>query len=430
MEIYPEKRVARRAILASWLGWLMDGYITIAYVLQISVLSLLFFPGALYLLYFAFFFINGLARAIGSAVLGNFIGDRIGRRRMMIVTVSIFSVSSAAMGLIPTYSHIGVFSTIIMGFLLLIMGLFAGAEYGGGAALSMENIPPERRNLIGAFVQSGFGTGYAILAVVFLVLTGGLTGAQYMEYGWRILFLTTGVVGLITFAVRNLTRETSVFEETIKKGEVERAPLVKFLLEQWKGIISMVIITGSLLFINTGTFSLYPTLLTGPLGVAQSSIGFPLLVVNAVSVVGVILGGLIASKSRRKMPYMLAYSITFIITTIAIATFVFREGLLVVTVLFTIQGFFEAMIFSTLPAFLSELFSKRFRTTGVGFVYNIGSTIGASAFFLIPYLSGMYSYNTVWPVSLIIFSFVMIFGIMISWVRFEKGMETKDMIVK
>lgn len=434
MELYPEKSVARRAILASWLGWLMDGYVSIAYLVQAAVIIELFFPsGILSILYYVFFVFSGAIRAVGSAVLGNYIGDRLGRRRMMVLTVTVFSVSGAAIGILPTYSQAGIAAPVLLGILLIIMGLFAGAEYGGGTALSMENVRPERRNLLGAFVQSGFGTGFAILSAVYFILNRDLTSAQYASYGWRILFLSTGLVGLVTLLVRKITRETKVFEETEKKGEIERSPLVRFIMEQWKGILVMLMITGSLLFINSATFSLYPLILQYPFlnGFSSSSSGISLLVINSVSVVGVILGGLIASKSRRKMPYMLAYSIVFLVSTVGVVSSAFSGNYASVTIGFTVQAFFEAMIFSTLPSFLSEVFSKRFRTTGVGFVYNLGSTIGVTAILIIPSLAGTkanINWGFIWPAFVIGATVILILGIVTSWLTLEKGMQSRDMI--
>ncbi len=434
MEIYPEKSVARRAILASWLGWLMDGYVSIAYLVQAGTMIALFFPtGGLAIFYYLFFVFSGAIRAVGSAVLGNFIGDRLGRRKMMILTVGIFSLSGAAIGILPTYSQAGILGTILLGILLVVMGLFAGAEYGGGTALSMETVPPEKRNLLGAFVQSGFGTGFAVLSLVYFILNKYMSLAQYTSYGWRILFLTTGLVGLITLIVRRITKETKVFEETAKKGEIVKSPVVRFIIEQWKGILIMLMVTGSLLFINSATFSLYPRILGASFlnAFSPASTGISLLVINAISVVGVIGGGFIASRSRRKMPYMLAYSIIFLVSTISIIESSFSGNYTLVTASFTIQAFFEAMIFSTLPSFLSEVFSKRFRTTGVGFVYNVGSTVGVTAILIIPALAGTTSnvnWNFLWPAFVVGATLVLIAGVITSWFTLEKRMERRDMI--
>lgn len=431
MEIYPEKSVARKAITASWLGWLMDGYVSIAYIVQAYWIISIFFPtGILSILYYLFFVFSGAFRVLGSAVLGNYIGDKLGRKRMMVLTVTVFSISGAAIGILPTYAQAGILAPVLLGILLIIMGIFAGAEYGGGTALSMENVPPAKRNFLGAVVQSGFGTGFAILSLVYFILSKGLTAAQYASYGWRILFLTTGLVGLITLLVRRITRETRVFEETEKKGELETTPVFSFIREQWTGIIVMLMVTGALLFINTATFSLYSIILQNVNGFTSSSSAISLLVINAISVIGVISGGFIASKSRRKMPYMLVYGIIFLASTIAISTAAFSGNYVLVTVSFTIQAFFEAMIFSTLPSFLSEVFSKRFRTTGVGFVYNLGSTIGVTAFLIIPHFAGISGWGTVWPVTVIATTFVLIAGIVISWLTLEKGMQSRDMITE
>lgn len=428
MEVTESPKEYRRPVIAAWLGWLMDGYVTIAYLIQLAVIAPLFFPGKLFDLYFFYFVINGAARALGSFVLGNFIGDRIGRRRMIVITVILFSVSSFSIGLLPTYYHVGIMATISIGILLFFMGLFAGAEYGGGAALSMENVPKEKRNLIGAFVQSGFGVGYAILSLVYALLTS-LLGSSYAVYGWRILFFTTAIIGLIALIVRKYSSESPVFQEYVKKEKVEKWPLLRLFRDRWRAVVATITIAGSLLFLNSITLSLYPTILETVDLFGKSVSGVALFFINAISIGGVILGGFIAGRSLKRLSFMLIYTLMFLVVSAAIVSLVFRNNLLLVSAAFSAQAFFEAMIFSTLPAFLTEVFSKRFRTTAVGSVYNIGSMIGSIGIFIVPYYAGKYGWSIVWSIAVVIFSLILIAGVSLSIGSYSREVKSGDLIV-
>jgi MFS family permease len=400
-------------VIGSFLGWLMDGYVTISYLIQESTIQPLFFPGDLYIVYFFLFVVNGIARAIGAAFLGNFIGDRLGRKRMMVVTILIFSLSSFSLGFLPTYAQIGPAAPVIMGVLLFMMGLFAGAEYGGGTALSMESVPMEKRNLMGAFVQSGFGVGYAILGFVYFIISS-VTGPAYVTIGWRILFITTIIPGLSAFGIRFFMPESKVFETAKKKKEIYRSPLLKLVKDSWKVILVLLAITGGLLFIDTATFSLYPTIFQEVDGFTRPTTGFWVAIINLISIAGVILGGTFARFSNKRLIHMFRYSVIFLIATIIIDMFAFSHSLLDVVVAFSVQAFFEAMIFSSLPAFMSESFSKLYRTTGVGFVYNLGSTLGSLAILVIPTFSLIYGWKLFWLFSVVGATLIMLLGMSIS----------------
>jgi MFS family permease len=400
-------------VLGSFFGWLMDGYVTIAYLIQESTIVPLFFPGSLYIVYFFIFVVNGIARAIGAIFLGNFIGDKLGRQRMLVITILIFSLTSFALGFLPTYAHIGALAPLTMGVLLFFMGLFAGAEYGGGTALSMESVPRNKRNLLGAFVQSGFGVGYALVAFVFFILTD-IFGSSYSNIGWRILFFTTIIPGLSTFVIRFKVHESSVFEKAKKNKELLQKPVFSLFRQSLIPLLIVVAIAGSLLFVNTATFSLYPTIFESVDDFSRPTTGFWIAIINLVSIGGVVLGGVIASRSLKKLIFMKIYVIAFIIVSVFADLFAFTTNLSAVVLAFSAQVFVEAMIFSTLPAFMAESFSKKYRTTGVGFSYNLGSTIGSVALLLIPYYAAVYGWAYYWILAVLASSFVLLAGIFIA----------------
>ncbi len=411
-------------IISAWLGWLLDGYTTIAYALVALTISEIFFPPSLkiggIILTFAGLGVGALARSIGSLILGNFLGDKIGRRNMLIVTILGFSFLSASKSILPGYNKINILAPILLYIILFFEGMFAGAEYGGGSALAMESTPPERRGFVGSFVQSGFGTGYFIVSLV-LAAIASLTGEKFDIIGWRILFATALIPGIIAFVLRTFAKETKIFEEMKEKNEIEKVPLKSLFKYAPKEIITGLLITTGLLAINTATFSFWPSVMQ-TLKYKETLIGISVAIINLISLFGVWFGGFLADIIGGRKKPMLIYAILFAITSYFLVYFGYSENLKTLLIMFSIQAFIEAMIFSTIPSFLSEIFSKKYRTTGVGFTYNGGAIIGGFAISMIYSLSFI-GLLKAWILILYIFTLIMILGIILSketWVKSEK----------
>ncbi|AFZ69969.1 nitrate/nitrite transporter [Caldisphaera lagunensis DSM 15908] len=402
-------------VLSAWLGWLLDGYTTIGYALVGLTISTVFFPPSLkvagIVLTFAGFGVGALARSIGSLVFGNYLGDKLGRKNMLITTILGFSFLSASKSILPSYNQVGIIAPILLYIILFFEGMFAGAEYGGGSTLAMESTPPERRGFVGSFVQSGYGTGYFIVS---LVLTGIslVTGKAFSTIGWRILFATALIPGLIAFLMRLFAKETKIFEEMKGKNEIERVPLKSLFKYSPKQMIIGLLITTGLLGVNTATFSFWPSVMN-ELKYDESLIGIGVAIINLISLFGVWFGGFIADKiGGRKIP-MLIYALLFAITSYFLIVYGYTRNFEIFVTLFSIQAFIEAMIFSTIPAFLSEIFSRKYRTTGVGFTYNGGAIVGGFAISMIYAISYLGLLNA-WIIILYLFTAIMLIGIILA----------------
>jgi MFS family permease len=419
-----------RIVIAAWLGWLMDGYVTIAYALAASIIAPLFFPAfsklaALIATYLAFT-LNGLARPLGGLLFGNYIGDKLGRRTMLVLTILGFSLIGFSRGFLPTYKQVGVIAPITLFILLFFEGMFAGAEYGGGTALSMESIPPDKRGAIGSFVQSGFGTGYFIVSFVFAGLASYF-GPAMSTIGWRVLFWTSIVIGLLAFIMRYTIPESMIFEDMKIKKEIEKIPLKSLIKEAYMPLITGLLITTGLLSINGITFSLYPTIIAVYDKLGETLMGILVGIINLISLFGVWFGGILVSLliQRRKFS-MLIYSLIFLILIYPTVMLVLTPLPNAVLLGGGLQAFIEAMIFAPLPALLSEIFSKRYRTTGVGFTYNGGLIVGSWAIPITLALSGIYGFRDAWLLTLFLWNIVLIIGILLARETWGK----EDLIVK
>lgn len=419
-------------VFAAWSGWLMDGYTTILYALLATTLSTIFFPSSLgiwaLVATFGGFAVGGIARSVGSLILGNCLGDKLGRRKMLLITVLVFSLFAASKGLIPSYSAIGVVAPVILYILLWFEGMFAGAEYGGGTALSMESIPKERRNFIGSIVQSGYGTGYFISSFV-LAAFAVIFGKSFSVIGWRWLFGTALIIGGMVIALRIMSTETKIFAEMDQKKELAKIPLKDLFRFAPYAVTMVLVITTGLLFVNTATFSFYPAVIYLHLSSLYSSpaklsedIGIAVGIINLVSLFGVWIGGALGNMlGGRKRP-MGIYSIIFLVTIFPLLYLALKsQDIWIMAIYFSIQAFFEAMIFSTIPSLLSEQFSKKYRVTGVGFTYNGGAIVGSWAITIIVATSAFIGLLGSWLLWMFLFTFIMIAGIVFINETWRKG---------
>jgi MFS family permease len=401
-------------VSAAWGGWILDGYTSIAYLLVFSYISVLIFPE--YLGYLALILtllpvtFGAAARSVGSVVLGNYIGDRKGRKNLLSMSIIGFSVLSAAIGLLPTYSQVGIASPVLLYVLLFFDGIFAGAEYGGGTALSMESVRPEKREQAGAFVQSGYGVGYFLIVFVEIMLLRIMSSSAFASYGWRILMLTAIIPGLITLVIRRMSKETKVFDDMKTQHQIEKSPIRKMFTNR-RNIAFAFMITAGLLFMNTATASFYPVIGSVDFLNLGSGLLYALLVINFVSLLGVWSGGILARNFKDRRRPMLIFAIIFTIPSALFVIFGYTTSIIDFAIVFSIQLFLESLIFSAMPAFLAESFSKKFRSTAIGLIYNGGAIFGGTAIVLLTAPAHIINIRILWIVEMYIAGIILILGL-------------------
>ncbi len=433
MKLYGLSGQQWTSIIAAWSGWLMDGYVSIAYVLMASYISKVFFPAHFtesLIFTVAGLAVGSIARSIGSLAFGNFFGDRIGRRNMLMITVIGFSLFSFLIGFLPTYLNVGYAALVMLYALLFTVGLFAGAEYGGGTALYAESVPAEKRGFVGSFVQSGFGTGFFLAAGVYSILGLYYSTADFINFAWRIMFYTTIIPGVIAIISRFGAKESKVFTEMVEKHEIVNTPILKMVVEQPLPVLFAIFVTTGLLFINSGTFSFYPILMGVDINnIPATTSGLILVIVNLISLLGVWIGGAISTKIPGRKLAMIIYSVVFLVALYPLTVYGVKTDPSILYMVYSVQAFLEAMIFSTLPSFLAEKFSKRYRTTAVGFTYNAGAIIGGFAPTFILLSAGSFGLLNGWFVNLALANVLLIVGLVFSVETWSKS-RTKDVITE
>ncbi|GGT20184.1 MFS family permease [Streptomyces griseoviridis] len=341
------------------------------------VLGPLFFPTvsplAGTLAAFGTFGVGFVARPLGSVLFGH-IGDRHGRRPVLVLSLLLTGAATVAVGCVPTYGSIGVAAPLLLIALRFLQGLGLGGEWGGAVLLTAEHAPAERRALWSSFPQVGPALGFLLANGVVLALSASLSEAQFAQWGWRVPFWAAGVLALVGLWLRASLAESPRFLEMEDRA---RVPIAEVLRDHWR----LVLLTGGALAVGYALFYAVSTWSlsygTERLGVDRSVM---LVCVMAAVVVKGALTPVFALLSDRygRRPLCLG-------GCAAAAVWMFPMVALLATgaPLLMFLGFLGAMLafitmFSVIAAYLPELYEPRVRCTGAAVGYNLGGVIGGA----------------------------------------------------
>jgi metabolite-proton symporter len=337
-------------------------------------------PASATLASLATFAIAFIARPFGSALFGHF-GDRVGRKATLVAALLTMGISTVAIGLLPTYSKIGVAAPLLLALCRFGQGLGLGGEWGGAVLLAIENAPPGKRAWYGMFPQLGAPVGFLFSGGVFLILSKQLTNDQFFAFGWRIPFLASAALVLIGLYVRLTITETPVFREALNRQERVRVPMLdvfrKFPLPLLLGILSSL--AAFLLFYLMTVFAL--SWATTALHYTRDKFLLIQLFGILFFAAGIPISARLAEHGRRR---------TMIAVTIAIGAFgfilapLFTAGTVGTIVMMAIGLTLTGMTYGPLGTLLSELFPTAVRYTGTSLAFNFAGIFGAS---LAPYVA-------------------------------------------
>ncbi|WP_457973032.1 MFS transporter [Arthrobacter sp. D1-17] len=221
---------ARKAALAAFLGGALEYYDFFIYATAASlVFSKIFFPAGdptvALLASFATFGVAYVARPFGAVVFGH-LGDRIGRKNTLVLTLVLMGAATFLIGVLPDFNTAGYWAPALLVVLRLMQGLSAGAETAGASALSTEEAPTGRRGFFASFAMSGISAGIVLASLAFLPVAA-MSEADRLSWGWRIPFWGSILVLIVAYLVRRSLDEPEVFEEKHDHGELVKLPFAK-----------------------------------------------------------------------------------------------------------------------------------------------------------------------------------------------------------
>ncbi|GAA0556336.1 MFS transporter [Saccharopolyspora spinosporotrichia] len=326
---------------------------------------------------FATFAVGFLARPIGGVLFAHF-GDRLGRKPMLIASLMLMGFATLLMGLLPTYSHIGVWAPVLLTLLRFAQGLGVGGEWGGAALMAVEHAPQGRRGFYGSWPQVGVPAGLLLGNLTFSLISSTVSEEQFMAWGWRIPFLCSALLIGVGFLIRLKIAESPVFQEAAQRAQetrAERMPVVEVLRRHPRTIL---LAAGSFLATNA-TFYVGSTWIVA---YATKHLDYERTwVLNANSFLAfvdiplMIAFGLLSDRIGRRMMSLGGMAV---LALFAVPYFMLVDSGSIV--LFLLGGMVvqacRTAVYGPQSAFFSELFSTRLRYSGASLSYQLASILG------------------------------------------------------
>ncbi|MFD0826879.1 MFS transporter [Neobacillus sp. M.A.Huq-85] len=376
----------KKATMATAIGNLVEWYEYGIYSYTAALIGAQFFPeksSSVALLYgFAIFAISFFFRPLGGMIFGS-IGDRLGRKKVMVVTIMVMSSSTAIIGLIPSYGSIGIFAPLLLILMRMTQGLAAGGEYTGASVFMNESAPNKKRGLFTSLLESGSLLGYIIGSIFVALITSGLGHEDMAAWGWRIPFICSLPLALVGMYVRTKVDDTPTFIQMQKENTLSKNPLKEMFSTARKPL--------AIAFLNVAFANgAYYTLLTYLPSYFETQVGLSTMQSLVVTTSGMLfmmilfpIFGILADRFGRKK-FLLLSSLLAIFTAVPIIAFVSGGSSAGPLVGFFALGIIVAMFIGVFPSTIPLLFPDRVRNSAYGISYNVSTAIfGGGAPFII-----------------------------------------------
>ncbi|MFE4075194.1 MFS transporter [Peribacillus sp. YIM B13477] len=373
-----EKKQMRRILIASLVGSSIEWFDYFLYgTVSALVFNQLFFvnedPTIGLLLSYASFALAFFIRPFGGVIFSH-IGDRIGRKKTLVLTLSLMGVATFGMGLLPSYQAVGIWAPILLITLRLVQGLGIGGEWGGALLLAVEYAPAEKRGLFGAIPQMGVTIGMLLGTVALSIMTL-LPENAFMTWGWRIPFIFSALLVFFGLWIRKGIDETPSFKKVKESGEVPKLPIVETLKHYWREVLIAV----GAKVVETAPFYIFSTFVvsyaTANLGFSRTATLTAVMIATIITTILIPIMGNLSDKIGRKK--------LFIGGTIGMALFAFpyfwllqqKSVLLLIVATVIGLGVIWAPITAVLGTMFSEIFDAKIRYTGITLGYQIGAAL-------------------------------------------------------
>lgn len=368
----PAPQTVTKVALASSIGAVIEWYDFFIYGTAAAlVFNKLFFtnlpPAVGTLVAFATFAVGYLARPLGAILFGH-MGDRVGRKKMLVLTMVIMGVGTFAIGLLPTFSTAGLWAPILLILMRVLQGVGVGGEYGGAVLMAVEYAPRGRRGFYGSWPQVGVPAGLLLASGMFSLLSL-MPSAAFLSWGWRVAFLSTIVLAIIGLYIRLQILETPAFAKVQEAQEESKIPFFDLLRTHRKQVLQGM----GTRWIEGLTFNAYAVLavtyVTDYVHAPKTVVLNGIVIGAAFGVVLVPFYGHLSDRYGRKMVYRTGVIATGIFTFPSFALMRTGSTPLIWLSIVIGLGIIYSAIYAPLAAFWAELFDTRVRYTGVGTVY-------------------------------------------------------------
>jgi MFS family permease len=425
----------RRVVVASMAGTVVEWYEFFLYGTAATlVFSKVFFDQSgsdlnNILAAFVTYAVGFLARPLGGVVFGHF-GDKYGRKKLLQFSLLLVGAATFLMGCLPTFGQVGYWAPALLVGLRFIQGFAVGGEWGGAVLLVAEHSPNQSRGFWASWPQAGVPVGNMLATVVLLVLTGTLSDAAFLSWGWRVAFWLSAVVVLVGYYIRTKVTDAPIFVEAQQEAEKVKATsfsVVEVLKRYPRGVFTAMGLRfgENIMYYLVVTFSI--TYLKVQVGADTSSILWYLLVAHAVHFAVIPLVGRLADRFGRRPVYFIG--------AVLGATWGFfafpmmnSANYVVITAAITLGLMIHAFMYAPQPAIMAEMFPTRMRYSGVSLGYQVTSIVAGS---LAPIIAVklLEVYDSSVPIALYLAGACVITLIAVIFTRETKGIDLKALDV-
>jgi len=369
----------RRVLAASAIGTTIEWYDFFIFSTSAAlVFSTQFFssldPATAQLASMATLGVQFVARPFGSAVTGHF-GDRLGRKKMLILTLGVMGAATVAVGLLPTYQQVGIWAPLLLVLMRCLQGFSAGGEWAGAALMAVEHAPANRRSWFGSSSQIGVPLGLLLANAMFLLMVRVTTAEQFLAWGWRVPFLLSIVLIGLGFYIRTAVNESPAFAEMKAARKDTRAPLGVIMREHKRPVI---LAAGTFLANNMVGYIFLSFLLsyaTTTLKMNRQSV-LGIVIAGSVSwLVTILISGRVGDRIGARRIFIIGYG-AMLLWSIPFMLFVDTASVPLITMATLILTATLGLSYGAQSALFAGLFPTNVRYSGSSLAYAFGAILG------------------------------------------------------
>ncbi|WP_180814629.1 MFS transporter [Kocuria flava] len=372
----PDAKTVNRAVAASAIGNATEWFDYGVYAVSVVYITQNFFPGEygtiLALSTFAFSF---LVRPLGGLFWGP-LGDRLGRKRILALTIILMAGATFCIGLLPTVDTIGIAAPILLILLRAVQGFSTGGEYGGAATFMAEYAPDKRRGFLGSFLEFGTLAGFALGSLIVLLGEVVLGNDAMSEWGWRIPFLLAGPMGLVGLYLRSRLADSPIFQELEESGHTESSAgmaLKDLVTRYWRPMLIMTGLVIALNVVNYTLLSYMPTYLEGQTGMANRTVLTIMFVAQFAMMLVIPFAGALSDRVGRKPMW---YTSLIGLFVLAIPMYMLMaNGFWWALLGFAVLGLLYIPQLATISATFPAMFPTQVRYAGFAITYNLATAV-------------------------------------------------------
>lgn len=422
----PERR---RALFGSAVGSTIEWYDYFLYGTMSSIIfAKQFFPTSdaliSQLLSLATFALAFLVRPVGGIIFSH-IGDRIGRKKTLAITLGMMGLSTVCMGLLPNYAQIGIYAPILLTILRLMQGIALGGEWGGGVLLAVEYSPRSHRGLYGAVPQTGAVLGLALGNIITSILSASMSPEAFSDYGWRVPFVASIILVFIGMWIRNRVDETPSFKKILAAHAAKKIPLAEAVKHHWREVLIAI----GAKFVETSTFFLYATFSVAymiGLGYSRAWVLNLVLICALVAFPIMLVAGRLSDKYGRKKIYILG-SVAFIVWVVPYFWLLNQHSLpLAAVAMFVGFALIWPIYGNLIGTLMAEAFPAAIRYTGMSLGYQIGAALFGGPLPLIATALVAYYQGSYVPVAIFMIAGTVLSIVSVTLTRDRSGQELDE----